>query len=300
MTPLGIGRCISTAQLGMQMGKLSNMNASQRTMAEQADRHELYQQAVQDPDTEIELLTEKFSELRGRPPLALREDFCGTAYLAVEWCKSDPRRTAIGVDLDAETIAWGREHNLVPAGNEVANQIELIENDVLDAETQPVDLICAFNFSYNGFKQRKDLIGYLRAVRRALRPDGMLVMDVYGGSEAMDVLEEDRELDDSDISYVWEQAKFNPINHHTVCHIHFDFPDGSRLDKAFTYHWRLWTLPELQDALAEAGFSKVHVYWEEFEDTDEDDEYLQSTGRYTEAREVENQESWIAYVFAEV
>jgi hypothetical protein len=29
-----------------------------------------------------------------------------------------------------------------------------------------------------------------------------------------------------------------------VCHIHFDFEDGSRLERAFSYDWRLWSLPE--------------------------------------------------------
>src|SRR5690606_33076657 len=102
---------------------------------------------------------------------------------------------------------------------------------------------------------------------------------VYGGQEAIDVMTEDREVDDEDFTYVWEQEKFNPISHDTVCHIHFEFPDGSRLERAFSYEWRLWTLPELRELLAEAGFSAVHVFWEEFEDADDDDEYLESTGR---------------------
>ncbi len=268
------------------------------SMGQQADRHMLYQQSVQDPGTEIELLTEKFVQLRARTPLSFREDFCGTAYLAVAWCKSDPHRTAFGVDWDRETLEWGRVHNLEPAGDDVARRVTLIQGDVLDTETPPVDLVCAFNFSYNGFKRREDLLAYFRAAHRALKSDGILAMDVYGGTEAIDVLEEEREIEGSDISYVWDQAKFDPITHHTVCHIHFDFPDGSRLERAFSYEWRLWSLPELRELLAEAGFSRTRVYWEEFEDTD-DDEYLEGTGRYVESTEVENQESWIAYLFAE-
>lgn len=264
-----------------------------------ADRHVLYQKAVQDPEMEIELMTEKFVQLRGREPLSLREDFCGTALLAVRWAQSDPRRTAVGVDLCADTLAWGRRNNLEPAGEDVQRRVELIEGDVLDSPARAVDLTCAFNFSYNGFKTRAPLLAYLRAAHAGLKADGVLVMDVYGGPEAIDVLEEEREIDGEDASYIWEQEKFNPVTNETVCHIHFAFPDGSRLDRAFTYDWRLWSLPELSELLREAGFSKVHVFWEEFEDTDADDEYLQGTGRYTEVTEVENQESWIAYIFAE-
>ena len=41
----------------------------------------------------------------------------------------------------------------------------------------------------------------------------------------------------------------NPITHATTCHIHFKFPDGSKLKKAFTYEWRLWTAPEIRELL---------------------------------------------------
>jgi hypothetical protein len=44
--------------------------------------------------------------------LSLKEDFCGTALLASEWVEWRRDNTALGVDLDAATLAWGREHNL--------------------------------------------------------------------------------------------------------------------------------------------------------------------------------------------
>lgn len=281
------------------MPKRAKKRAQGPTMAAQADRHVLYQKSVQEPETEVELLEEKFRELRGVEPLSLREDFCGTAFLSVHWCKSDKRRTAVGVDLCADTLDWGRKHNLEPAGKQVAERVELILGDVLNTPTTPVDLTCAFNFSYNGFKTRAQLRSYFEAVRSNLNDRGVFAMDVYGGAEAIDAMVEDREMEDEDFTYVWEQERFNPLTHETVCHIHFEFPDGSRLERAFSYEWRLWTLPELRELLEEAGFSKVHVYWEEFEDSDEDSEYLEGTGRYTEVSEVENQESWICYLLAE-
>lgn len=282
------------------MGKKKDLaSAAGPSMAECADRHELYQKSVQDPAMEVALLVEKFRALRGRDPMSLREDFCGTAYLCVEWCRSHPARTAVGVDLSEETLEWGRRHNLATAEESVANRIVLRHGDVLDTPGEPVDVVCAFNFSYNGFKTREQLRRYFQAARAQLGPEGLLVLDVYGGQEAIDVMSEDREVDGEDFTYVWEQEKFNPITHDTVCHIHFEFPDGSRMERAFTYDWRLWTLPELREILAEAGFSAVHVFWEEFEDSDDDDEYLESTGRYYETEEVENQESWICYLMAE-
>jgi hypothetical protein len=63
-------------------------------------------------------------------------------------------------------------------------------------------------------------------------------------------------------TYVWDQVSYNPITGAKVCHIHFEFKDGTRMNKAFTYEWRLWTLPEITELLTEAGFKNVTVYWE--------------------------------------
>ena len=32
------------------------------------------------------------------------------------------------------------------------------------------------------------------------------------------------------------------------------------LRRAFQYHWRLWTIPELHEMLLAAGFNHVHVW----------------------------------------
>ncbi len=44
-------------------------------------------------------------------PLVLREDFCGTAMLSHEWVARDVERTAWGVDLDADVLAWADAHH---------------------------------------------------------------------------------------------------------------------------------------------------------------------------------------------
>jgi hypothetical protein len=115
----------------------------------------------------------------------------------------------------------------------------------------------------------------------------------------MGVTEEEREVEGQNFTYVWDQARFNPITHDFLCHIHFRFPDGSQLRRAYTYDWRLWTLPELREVLIEAGFSRVHVFWEQFEPDPEDEDELISTDEHIETLEAENQEAWIAYIVAE-
>jgi hypothetical protein len=269
------------------------------SMAETADPHALYQAAVQAVDVEVEFLDKVFSDIRGRRALSFKEDFCGTALLSVEWCKSDPQRTAIGVDIDEPTLRWGEEHNVLTAGEDVASRVTLLKQDVREVSEPKVDITCAFNFSFCIFKTREALREYFARARDGLKDDGVLVLDMFGGTECLDELEEETELDEVEATYVWEHAKYNPITNEILCHIHFEFPDKSRLDKAFSYDWRLWSLQELKELLEEAGYSKVRIYWEKFEDTDDDDEYLESSGEFYEATDAENQESWHAYVLAE-
>jgi SAM-dependent methyltransferase len=267
--------------------------------AQSADIHDLYQQSVQAPEADIEFFVETYEQLRGKKPLTMREDFCGTALLSTEWCQSDPQRRAIGVDLSEETLEWGRVHNLTPAGEDVARRITLIHGNVLEPPTEQVDITCALNFSYCIFKTRDALRAYFANARTGLAADGILVLDLFGGTETMDILEEERDVDDADFTYVWDQDRFNPVTNEILCHIHFNFPDRSKLERAFTYDWRLWSIPELRELLEEAGFSKVRVYWEEFVEDEDDDDELEGTGRYYEVQEVENQESWVIYIVAE-
>ncbi|MEJ2140823.1 MAG: class I SAM-dependent methyltransferase [Gammaproteobacteria bacterium] len=269
------------------------------TQAEQADRHVLYQESVQCPEAEVDFISKTYEALKGRKAISMKEDFGGTGYLSVEWAKSDPERTAIVVDIDKPTLDWGQKNNAEEAGSDVARRVEYIEADVRDITEPKVDVINAFNFSYCIFETRDEMRKYFEVTREGLKDDGILVLDLFGGTEAMDVLEEETELDDFDATYRWEHVSFNPINNHMECAIHFDFDDGSSLENAFTYAWRLWSIPEIRELLEEAGYSKIRIYWEEYVDSDDDDDELEGTGEYYETEEVENQESWMIYIVAE-
>jgi hypothetical protein len=263
-----------------------------KSLAELADPHAIYQQAVQNPEADIEFFLRIFNEIQGREPLTLREDFCGTAYLASEWVRGDPRRLATGIDNSGETLEWALRHNIEPAGEDVAGRIELIESSVLDVTGPPVDLICALNFSFCLLRSREELRRYFTMVRSALKEKGMFVGELYGGTEAIIASEEEREC--VGFNYHWEQERYNPITHEGVCNIHFSFPDGSRLDRAFSYEWRLWSIPEVRDCLLEAGFDDVRIFWETV------DEEGVGTGEYKETVEEENQETWLVYIVAPV
>lgn len=258
-------------------------------IADSADRHELYEKAVQAPESDIEFFLDRFRQHRRRDPLTFREDFCGTGYLSSLWINGDKKRTALGVDLDQPTLDWGRERHF-PDDAEATKRLQLVCADVCDVVKPRVELTCALNFSFCVFKTRPELLRYFKSVYAGLEDDGIFITELYGGTEAMIEFEDEREVDD--FVFIWEQESFNPISHETLCHIHFSFRDGSVLENAFTYDWRLWSIPETKELLIEAGFSQVDIYWEE---TDEDGD---GTGAHHVADEEENQEGWLVYIVA--
>ncbi|MBA3582562.1 MAG: class I SAM-dependent methyltransferase, partial [Gammaproteobacteria bacterium] len=152
--------------------------------AETADKHALYESSVQNVEHETEFVANLFKEIRGRAAHAIREDFCGTAHCATAWVALDAKNTAIGVDLDADVLAWGREHHLAKLTAEQQSRVTLLNENVLTAKTAPVDVVLAMNFSYWIFKQRAELVEYFSKVRAALKDDGVFFLDAFGGYEA--------------------------------------------------------------------------------------------------------------------
>jgi len=261
-------------------------------MANLADRHQLYQESVQDTEAEIDFVEETWSVLRKRPAELLREDFCGTANTACEWIRRDPHHYAIAVDLDREVLNWGRDNNVSKLEREQQARIRLLHEDVLDVSTDLADIILAMNFSYYLFLTREDLLEYFRSVHGGLADDGIFFLDAYGGYDAPREIEEERECDG--FTYIWEQASFNPIDSLMDCNIHFRFSDGSRMDRAFSYHWRLWTLPEIRELLTEAGFDEVTVYWE-----GTDTQTNEGNGIYEPAETGDADPGWVCYIVAQ-
>jgi SAM-dependent methyltransferase len=266
----------------------TSLTTPARLTARTADKHILYQKSVQAPDYEVQLLHKLYKKAYGKKALSMREDFCGTAILCAAWAKSDKERTATGVDLCEETLAWGKKHNIEPLG-EAQSRVTLIQDDVRAPRKTRFEIINALNFSYWVFKTRAELKQYFEGVRASLGPSGMFLCDAYGGWESQEPMLEPRRVAGG-FTYVWDQHSFDPITHDVVNHIHFEFKDGTKLNRAFTYEWRFWSLPEITELLREAGFKEVHVYWDQAEE-DTEENYRRST-------RAENQPGWLAYIVA--
>ena len=277
------------------MSKSAKRRAKRRKLADTADRHALYEHSVQCAEAEIDFVDATFRRLRKRKASVLREDFCGTANVCCEWVRRGPKRRAIGVDLDGEVLAWGRENRLAALTRKQRDRITLLQDDVLTAKTGKVDIVSAMNFSYWLIQDRALLKRYFKSVRSTLKKDGVFFLDAYGGYDSHKEIVEEREIDDDGdgFTYIWEQAAFDPITHRMECHIHFGFPDGSELRNAFNYEWRLWSVPEVRDLLLEAGFARVTVYWQGWDKDGEAD------GDFRPATTAEADAGWICYLSAE-
>ena len=262
------------------------------TIAYSADRHEYYEKAVQCVESEVDFVEETYEKLRGKKAAFLREDFCGTGNTSCEWIRRRQSNSAVGLDLDQEVLDWGIKNKVGKLNPEQQSRIELLNQDVLTAECDAADVTLAMNFSYQLFKTRDQLRFYFEQAHKGLADDGLFIIDAYGGYESWKQIKEKTKYDDFD--YYWHQKKYNPITGDMLCHIHFRFKDKSWLREAFTYDWRLWTLPELQELMTEAGFSRVQVYWE-----GTDEKSGEGNGEYYPTTQGEDDPSWIVYIVGE-
>jgi len=215
------------------------------------DRHLLYERVVQSPEKVVAFLR----SIHGRSPSALGEDFCGTAAVSRTWVKLVPDGLAVAVDLDASVLE--RAHG--------AERLERIQGDArsaTDPARHPADVIFVGNFSIGEIHERPGLVRYLARCRERLRHGGVFVCDTYGGSSAFRIgaIERSHWIEGGiRVRYVWEHRTADPSTGRVVCAMHFRLERGGvifeSIEDAFVYDWRLWSVPELRDAMTEAGFA---------------------------------------------
>lgn len=252
------------------------------------DKYELYLRAVQSPDEDVQFLSKTFKEFTGRDAKTLGEDFGGTFKLCTEWIKLGADKKAVAVDLSAEPLAWGTEHNLPELSTEQQKSLQVIEGNVLDKALPKIDLMAAMNFSYFLFKTRDELREYFKVVHHRLNDGGLLFADCFGGTDISDDVEE--EIDHDDFLYFWHQESFDPVTNFAKFHIHFQLTGQPKQERQFSYDWRMWSIPEIREIMMEAGFSKTRVLWEK------DDGDGGGNGDFYETSTGEACAAWIAYV----
>lgn len=205
---------------------------------------------------------------------------------------------AIAVDLDP--VPLRRARRAAPTG------LHVVEGNAISTASPrglKADVIFVGNFSIGEIHDRPTLLKYLRACHARLvtgrggharrgsptsagdvasPASGVFVCDTYGGSSAFTrgavqrthPLPSRRGDERIRIRYTWEQREADPLTGRVVNALHFRVEqDGEivqEITDAFIYHWRLWSVPELRDAMSEAGFASTAVYGELPDATDSD------------------------------
>jgi uncharacterized protein (DUF1697 family) len=249
-----------------------------------------YEKSVQNPANEVSFFNEKYKELKGKKPLTLREDFCGTGAISCEWVKQSPKHKSWGVDLDPEPVEYGKAHHVTKLDKKDQSRVTYLLDNVLTAKTPKVDVCFAFNFSYYIFKQRAQLLEYFKQAREVINDDGVFFIDLFGGPDSQTVMTDVMKHDG--FKYFWECQEFNPINNNCRFAIHFKLKGEKKRKDVFVYEWRMWVMSELRDLFEEAGFSKTVAYWE-----GEDDEGS-GDGEFFATEDAENCDAWVTYIGA--
>jgi hypothetical protein len=248
-----------------------------KSTSSQLDRFDLYELCVQSPDYDSKMLR----AIHGHSPLMLGEDFCGRCAISRAWVALDSKHRAIAVDRDAETLASAQSKDPGLLSAALAGRITYVLADVMDARDK-ADIITVQNFSICELHRREVLVRYLKHARSRLARRGIFVCDIYAGSDCFFTGRIKRIVDGpggEKITYTWEHRVADPLRAMVQNAIQFEVRGGSagkkglKLTDAFVYDWRLWSPPELADAMLEVGFSQVQFYPRFAEAVDDDDRY---------------------------
>ena len=225
-------------------------------------RFDLYEICVVSPEQLVPLL----KAVHGGSPKHLAEDFAGTACLCDRWVHDTPGGSSTGVDLDAEALHY---HPTVPGVTKIACNV--LDETVVDSSGPKADIVHAGNFSIGYMHTRAELVRYMSLARQRLAPGGVFLCDTYGGESTFvtGTVHRDHWIPDGPqkgkrVRYTWEQREANPLTGMVTDVLHFRVERSGVIEEeffdAFTYVWRLWSVPELRDAMLEAGFTTTSVY----------------------------------------
>lgn len=245
------------------------------------DRFDCYELCVQSPRHVVALLR----SIHAGNPRVIREDFSGTAAVARRWCaeglKAGDDSRAVCVDIDPGVLSRARARaerdGVAPRMHfqcADAIRVPLADPSAPDApDPDAADVIFTGNFAIGYLHDRATLLDYLRRSRQRLERGnagfggGVFTCDLYGGSSAFRTGSLDRRHPGPAgevIHYHWAHEAADPVTGMVRNSISFRVEAGGQIvaemPRAFVYDWRLWGLPELRDAMLDAGFARVDVY----------------------------------------
>lgn len=231
----------------------------------------LYELCVQRPEALVNLIRAAHAQCSAAASASARtlhEDFCGSGAVSRQWVSSDPLAEAVATDIDPEIIEFGRRRAAedgLPAHRLTWQLRDLREP--ARASPPSADAVFVGNFSIGELHSRAQLLAYLRSARSRLRAGGVFICDTYGGAAAFRTGLVHRahpgRSPNERFLYTWEQRSIDPYTARVTNALHFRVErDGEIVSEhfdAFIYSWRLWSVPELREAMLESGFATTRV-----------------------------------------
>lgn len=252
------------------------------------DKYAFYNQAVQSAADDVKFYRKIYRQIRKKKSAqVLREDFCGTGAISCEWVKLDKTHKSCGLDLDSEPMQYGRDHYISKLTPSQKGRAVLIKKDVLSNDLPSADIVVAVNFSYFLFKRREVLKSYIENVYRSLNQDGLFVLDIFGGKQCTDEIED--KTKHKNFTYYWDQKNYDPVTGEAYFEIHFGYKK-KKYEGIFSYDWRMWSIPEIREIMMEVGFQDTKVYWEGT------DKKGNGNAIFLPVEKGESCLSWIAYI----
>lgn len=255
----------------------------------------MYEAAVQDPEQQIRVIEKIYRDNFTSSPAILKEDFSGTFWISAEWVKRRDNNFSIAVDLDKRVLRVGKSLHYQGLSSTQKKRIKILNQNVTEVTAKKADIVVGCNFSFFIFQQREQLAQYFKAAFKSLKKQGVFILETIGGSGFEEApFKESRTIKRNGknwFKYTWHHNSFDPINRRGQYSIQFDLNSGKKFKDAFTYDWRLWTIPEVKDLMLKAGFSSVQVYWEQDKPDNE------GFSKYKMVETADNDyHTWIAYI----
>jgi SAM-dependent methyltransferase len=206
-----------------------------------------------------------YRELAKRTGGPILEAMCGTGRVLLPLAQDGHR--LLGIDLSAEMLALAEKH-LHAAG--LAEHVTLQQGDIRSSDLPAEHFALAF-VAVNSFmhlEQVKDQFAALNTLRRALRRDGLLVLDLFNPSPAQLANEDNRLTLDRVYTLNGRQVyKFvasesdMAAQTNTLTYFFDELDEHGQVQRRvlrFTLRW--FYRYELEHLLARAGFMLRHVY----------------------------------------
>ena len=221
---------------------------------------------------QIEFVDNRFKALRGRRARLLREDFCGTANVSCEVGFRPPRQRAPSVSISTARCCSGQRSIICcssHASPAAADRPTLRKRAIKTYTDQPTSF--GNEFRYLAVQGAQGVERYFRRVRGfAGRGRHPVSRRLWRLRLFQREIVEEQEIEEGGFTYVWGAGEVRACQRQPDLPIHFDFPDGSRLERAFSYDCACG-LPEIRELVGGSRLPQICVYWQGWDERQEAD-----------------------------